>query len=164
MTCNFTQRRPPSLLTRCAILRPIILIVVPWREINRRRVHRTIIRVHESCKRRERLGTKLSFSLSTHACMSVMRTAVLLSVCCRKFRSQDLRSVVLDSLLYLISSICSNMNYVFYQEIYISTKNKCTLSSSENRFFYLIFRICNVHIYIFFNILYIYYIYKNFIL
>lgn len=41
MTCNFTQRRPPSLICR-AVLRPIILIVVPWREIKWRRVHRTM--------------------------------------------------------------------------------------------------------------------------
>lgn len=104
MTRNFTQRRPPSLQTCCAILRPIILIAVPWREIKRRRVHRTIIRVHESCRRRERLCTKLIFlSLSLclflHARMSVTHTATLLSM---QETSQDLRPEVLDSLQIFI--------------------------------------------------------------
>lgn len=96
MTCNFTQRRPPSLICR-AVLRPIILIVVPWREIKQRRVHRTIIRVHESCRRRERLREISSTRVCPWRIQLLYWTYVAGESRARRIHTKNLGSVVLGS-------------------------------------------------------------------
>lgn len=100
MTCNFTQQRPPPLSYRLASNYSYRRTMereketggsgrgrVRERERKREikpRVHRTIIRVHESYRRRR----ETLRDASTRA--AVTHTAALLTVRCRKPRLQDL--------------------------------------------------------------------------